>query len=379
MTTTPPTGPDHAVEALDQWLADHHRTTLAHAQDLLDIEVGLREILIARHHTSVHTATEALLDIDAGLHAITGQPSPSAPVPREVPPDTGAAPAVAGLHPALYALATQPAPERLRLGANGLVRDLQCALSLNRVLSLGDLLARSLVATLKILAGAAHPSKDHARDLNRDLDLDRARALALDLARDLVLDRALALDLVLDRALALDLDLDRARALARALALALDLARALARALALDLDLDRALDRVRALDLAPALDLALDLARDLTEIPRSLHAGQALSGAAGEILWLVLTLEVGTAGVVTAQAEGLLRDLRGADLSFAEASGLRREDLVGVRWSVTTRWPLAWADWAQANSVRLGSDEWVIRPGTAASSGDMVPAGLPAS
>ncbi|MEA2601153.1 MAG: hypothetical protein QOF89_2145 [Acidobacteriota bacterium] len=85
-------------------------------------------------------------------------------------------------------------------------------------------------------------TRAHTRDLDHDLDLDRAQHLdrALDRARDLAFD--LDRDLAIDRARALDLELDRALDLDRDRGRALDLERNRDRDRAFDLDLDRARD-----------------------------------------------------------------------------------------------------------------------------------------
>jgi len=101
------------------------------------------------------------------------------------------------------------------------------------------------------------------RDLDRNLDLSQAHALALDFARPLDLARALAPNLARasDLTLDLDLDLDLTRAYVRARVHACDLDLALARALTRDLDL--------AHHLACALDyeLAVKLKQLETKLP----------------------------------------------------------------------------------------------------------------
>ncbi|MFI6485039.1 NACHT domain-containing protein [Nonomuraea sp. NPDC050663] len=132
------------------------------------------------------------------------------------------------------------------------------------------LLALDLARTLGLAFARGTSASDFAlvmaRDLALDLDLDRARDLALVLARvldfALVLARARALDddrtLVRDRA-RMDLDRDLAHALDLARTLVRDLDPALDPARDPDLALARALDR--ALDRAEGLDLGLALAR----------------------------------------------------------------------------------------------------------------------
>ena len=137
------------------------------------------------------------------------------------------------------------------------------------------------------------------------------------------------------------------------LAGALDRDRDLARDLAhtITRDLDRALD--------PALDLARTLALDLTRPPagdlayaRAVRSVRWRRGAPGIVL-VVFTLEIEVAGVVVELAEKMLRDQRGADLSAAEADGLRLEDLQRMRWSPATRWPPAWGTGSGRTRFRL--------------------------
>ncbi|GAA5079779.1 hypothetical protein [Nocardia iowensis] len=71
---------DERNAAVDRWLAEQHHTAVAEIADALDIESGLREILIPVHHDNYLTEVAEALDVEAGLAAIV-----PAPV-RQLPP-----------------------------------------------------------------------------------------------------------------------------------------------------------------------------------------------------------------------------------------------------------------------------------------------------
>ncbi|MFJ6087964.1 hypothetical protein ACIQI8_42010 [Streptomyces sp. NPDC092369] len=320
----------HTGNSCDQAVTnriERHQQALESALDgVLDIEAGLREILIHSRHDSAVDRLGTLLGTEAGLAAILPPAASRLPAP-----DTGD-PASAEEIP----LALSPAG-RMTLRNNP------------------DVKAASLALTRAL-------TRDLNLDLSLDLALDLARALdrALDLHRDLNLARTIARDLGrdLDRALALagdlDLGLHVGRDLDHALNQALNHARTLSRALNHDhgLDLARDLDRALTLTLTPARDLNRDVVLQI----RAREVCRAIG-------W-VLRREPPV--LDTDSVHTLLDDFTNADLRTADLTGI---DLSGVHWSEhTTQWPPAVdIEDLKSHSAETppGSGTWIIRSGTA--------------
>lgn len=73
-----PSGP-----AIDQWLSERHQAMTNDLPAVLDLEAGLREVLLAADHGAVAADIAAALDLDAGLDAILPT------LPSISGPDTG--------------------------------------------------------------------------------------------------------------------------------------------------------------------------------------------------------------------------------------------------------------------------------------------------
>jgi hypothetical protein len=65
-------------------------------------------------------------------------------------------------------------------------------------------------------------------------------------------------------------------------------------------------------------------------------------------------------GAAAGELVGVVSDLTDADLTTGDLAGI---PLVGVRWSVGTRWPPHWAPLIRANSVVIAPGLYEIRPG----------------
>jgi hypothetical protein len=312
-------GRDHDADLLRTC----HRAHLDALDTVLDVEAGLRDVLLHSQHAAQRDALDAVLDVESGLAAITPATSPTAV------PD-------ARKH------SYPPASEQvMRLVSP------QERFTLRRD---ADVLTASRVLDLIL-------------DLDRSLD--RARNLVLDLARDIGLARDLGLDIDLALDHALDHALARANSLARDLALDHALAHALARALAFALALDRALARTRTRD-DLTLDLARDLARDLThDLARTRERTRGFVRQAivrtGNAICTVLGRDV---LLTEASVRPFLDDFTTADLRTAQLADI---DLTGVRWSETeTRWPEEVdidALKSRSNEIEPGSGVYVIRKG----------------
>jgi hypothetical protein len=334
MTGTPPDprpgSADHRLNALDDAL-------LAELTAHLDVEAGLRDVLLHAHSADSARTLGRLLDIEAGLAAIlpTRPQLPRLPAPR---PGSG--------HRSLPLLRTLSAPDRLVLrndlvlAVAALALELDLARAHTHDLDLGLASALALDRT-HALARALNHTRTLARDLAHDLD--RAHDLAHDLNETLA--QNLALDHTLAHNLSRDDNLARVRARARALDLALDLAHE--HACAIDLDLAhnlnlnlnhaRAFDdlnsaRSRAHDHAHALAQDLDIGynRDLTP----LLMRQAAVRISETVHRAVTAADVPE--LLVEGAAGAFDDFTDADLSNADLSNT---DLSGIRWTQATRWP----------------------------------------
>ncbi|WP_217140278.1 hypothetical protein [Streptomyces sp. AC627_RSS907] len=347
---------DYDSQAVSDRLARHQHNL----DDVLDIEAGLREILIHSRHDTAVDALGTVLNTEAGLAGILP------PTPQPQASDTS------GTHrhpPTRDFLPTLSPAERMALRGHRDVKAAQRALVLvlDLDLDLPHVLDRALDrarALDRTLARVRVRIRDRARALAHDLDLARTRDRDRDLARDLNLARDRARDLARDLPHALDLDLARERALdlARGLSLARvrrndglrDHARAriLADTHALVRDLDRILDLalIYFLDLARARDLTRDLFSEIrtNEVCRAiglaLHREPPVLDAAS-----VLTL---------------LDDFTHDDLRDTDLRGI---DLSGVHWSMRTQWsPVVDIEALKARSDETppGSGIWIVRSGT---------------
>lgn len=295
-------------DAVDQWLADQRCAMVNDLATTLDLEAGLREVMIPARYADLIADLHGVLDVEAGLSAIvSATPDDSSDAdPGESPPDPHLATGLHGLVRAIasasptsrLAMRTQPAPILIDALARAHDHADKLALILARARDRDLARARALARDRALARALAH-ARDRAHDLARDLDHDRDR------------DRPHAHDIARALAHALDLDLAHDRAHARALALVDDLVHARARARALA----RAHDRAHARALASALD----------ELHRALN------------------------------------NFTGADLREADLAGV---SLDGLRWSVTTQWPPGWAEQIKRDSVKVKPGIFEVRGST---------------
>ncbi|WP_411107180.1 hypothetical protein [Streptomyces sp. cmx-4-9] len=356
-------------DPVDQWFDRHGRALADALGDVLDVEAGLREVLVQSRHDEAEGRLEAVLDVEAGLGAIVlAAPPPSfAPSPS---PSTGREERGSAPHPRTAAqefLHSVSPADRLAARAHP------------EVTAAGRALDRAVELIRRPDGG--HAVLERAVDLARDLALDLSRA------RDLDFDIVLSLDPELGRGLrqALEstgplgeLGLPGAAELERDLAIAQDLN--LARARGLDTARARARDLTRVLDLARLLAVRLvgadsGPAEHADQADRADQADQAASDLAG-ILVGIRTEQVGRALALVLRREPppldedaaltFLHDFTAADLRAAELKGV---DLGGVHWSeYGTRWPAALdVDELRQRSVEApaGSHIWVVRWGGA--------------
>ncbi|MEV4334769.1 hypothetical protein AB0K02_30340 [Streptomyces sp. NPDC049597] len=325
---------------------------------VLDVEAGLREVLLQSRPAAVIDDLDAVLDVEAGLREVL----PTAPPAPKVQPQLRTAEAGSPSAEQLFPSVSNQA--RLQLRAHPAVtrayRTFERAISLAHALGFELDRARAFVSALDLARALARAlSVDSDLGLARDRSLSRDLVRALGLARRLVPGRPRSLALDLDRArdLALrvhrDLDLGLARGLARAGAL--DRARAFDLALALDSTHTVALAGAREPTPVPALDTARATADDLVST-RAEEVKQAIDSALGQAL----------PGLDVDLVDGFLNDFTTSDLRNADLGGI---DLVGVRWSMSgTQWPndVDIEDLkTRSEETPVGSGIWTVRSGTA--------------
>ncbi|MER8012379.1 hypothetical protein [Streptomyces sp. NPDC094149] len=359
-------------QATHHWLTQYQHTLTHALDDLLDVEAGLREILLHSHHDAAVDNLGTVLDAEAGLAAILPTPTP-APPSRTDAPD------------AEELLRTLSPAERIALRNHPDVK--AASQALKRAIDL----TRGL-----ILDPARNRNFAHAHAVALELNLALAGDLAQAIERDL--------DYALTHADALDLNLGLVRASARAGGLAQAIERDLNRALDHARDLDHALDlalarvRVRADDLALAIERdhadaldhdltrALARARDLASViehtraldvdhARDRDLGGVINGTRDVIIEIRIAEVERAVGLALRREPAaldenalyrLLDDFTTGDLRDVDLAGV---DLGGVHWSEhTTQWPPS----VDVEDLKTRSDEipsgtgiWIVRSGTA--------------
>lgn len=316
--------------------AGHQAAPAAIAAACLDVEAGLKEILLASKYTSLGRDVGAVLDVAAGLEgimsSINGQTSDyiRRPIPERSEPNAEATMGLTGsaVGDLLWSLDV-----RTRLAVRALPAFDAFAAAVH--CARADLHAHILAAR----TGDPERERADARALVRALvcAVDCARAVDRDLARDMgeALDCAREVDRSFAHtvAWATALVLGRGRALVKSLANLLDCLLDYARELACELVHDCPV----SIDLANALDRDIDRALDVAQ---ALDPADALSRAR--------------------------HDFTGADLRDVDLHGV---SLVGLRWSMATQWPSSeWKTQAMLDSVEVEPGTFVIRGGTTTAS-----------
>lgn len=318
----PLTPTDEAV--IDAWFARQHRDTGTDLAAMLELNLGLHDILLAGHHRDMGADLAGALDLATGLAAIVPRPTRNEPPPTQFDNFTHLLNWLSTAH-------TLRLTHRIRL--------------------------RLLAIDTEILHLASTLAHDRARALDRDRAADRDRVL------DLLHARARAIALALDRPRDLDRDINLNRTLTLTLGLATELDRGR------DPALDR--DRERALDLIGNRDRARDLAVTLCGTVMRLGVGDLVHVISDQTSVDTSWLNPATIGALEAvRLHELCTDFTGVDLREAQLSGV---DLVGVRWSSTTRWPPADVDWIVAASEPVGNGVFVIRDTTVNDGAVVVP------
>ncbi|GGR46139.1 hypothetical protein [Streptomyces netropsis] len=333
--------------AADRWLDQHQCSLLEDLNPVLDVEAGLREILLQSRHDTLVDDLDSVLDVGAGLAAIL----PSAtPAPDLQSPTSSAD---EDLVSAEFPLSVSP-QIRLTLRTNPdittALRAIDHARNFERVVGHAGQLARHLIC---ILESATDPqgaiALNSATALNSSFD--SAGRIFNDLARTLdgATDLTRRLGIAFDRA-----SFDRASAFNHACTVVRNLDGILGPASLYARDPDRAL----TLALASTIHLVryLDDARGLPLVYTLISkVRRIISEALGRELPVLDVESVAT----------FLNDFTTSDLRTTDLKGV---DLTGVRWSESgTHWPDAMDVEGlkkKSQETPAGSGVWVVRSGT---------------
>jgi hypothetical protein len=362
-------------QELDLWLAYQHHRLVIDVMSTLEVEAGLREVLIPTHHADLVTDLARCLDVEAGLASIV-------PTDADVTPSTE--PLTPNWQPADPEPVTATSPDHVNpdhVNPDHVNPDHVNPDHVNvehaepDTVLLKFLHAAASWTPSTRLAMRAHPVfaitgfHDRAQTLVQSLgsasDLANGLDHKLEHVLNRILDRVPDLPPDLDRALDRDLDrtLDPARDLGSYLDRALARTRALARNLGSELTRTRTRNRFPALDLDYTLDhvLNLDYAldRDLTQASNYAYLGiHDLAHYRVRVRALVRELDR-----VQSFADELVRTIRalvhfhcvlsdvtGVDLRSIDLTGI---PLQGLRWSVQTQWPPEIKDQIWRDSVQI--------------------------
>lgn len=340
----------HTEHDLDQWLATRLATLLDALDTALNLDTGLADAQLPGLQSVLTKSLDEVLDLDTGLRRIlpTQQATPpSAPKPPASPSNGTSTGTTLGKF--INDFRSLPVHVRLTARAWFPLRQLVTVRSFARL----TLLAHDI---------------EYTRDLNRahDLALDFGRNLAL--ARDLAYARDSNLDRTIDHIVALARDLTQAHDLDIAHSQAHDLdcelnqavlmthALTFARALALTYALDRgpAPDLDGDLHIAPDLDIDLDLARALAHhfalaLVSKLPPEPANRDRINFIHELIADVD---------SLEDAMTNMAGIDLTQMDLRGIQLE---GLRWTTTTRWPMAQVEQIRQNSVEVQPGIFEVR------------------
>jgi hypothetical protein len=338
-------------QGLDLWLAYQHHTLVIDVVGTLEVEAGLRELLIPTHHADLVADLTRCLDIKTGLASITPvaadvTPSTPLPLPNWQPTDpvhvNGAhAQPDAILLEFLHAAASWNPSTRLAMRTHPLFT----------IASVHD-----RVHALVLSLGCA---SDLANGLEGKLDgvlrciLDRVPGLSPDLAWALDRDLDHGLDHTRDLGSYLDRTLDHIRDLTRDLTR--DLGNELAHLRGLDhlapLDLNNALAHLLTLDhalghnCAQASNYARISTHNITHyLARIRSLIDDLDRTQSFASELTQTIQI------LIHFHGVLSNVTGVDLRNVNFTGI---PLQGLRWSVRTQWPPEIENHIRHDSVQI--------------------------
>ncbi|GGP61045.1 hypothetical protein [Streptomyces abikoensis] len=308
-------------EVVDQWL-DRHQRELADGLDgALDVEAGLREVLLQSRHDAAVDALGSVLDVEGGLAAIL----PAGRSDRET--------------------LTTPSPGRIDPVTRLALR------AVPRVVAAYEVFNDTYYRTHKLDADLMRICVE----ITQPAELPRWDALvivvdkALDLTRVLTDDLSPGFDRSDDRPS--EFNMPRIRAFGLSMGLVADLLRALGYV--------RRLADIGRVDMFVAHELADALRRSRALVPALVEL------RAGELRYVIgVALNTEPPLLDSTAVRAFLDDFTTSDLRSADLSGV---DLTGVRWSEAgTRWPpMVDIDDLKSRSEAEGDGIWVVRSGTA--------------
>jgi hypothetical protein len=368
-----------SAKAAASELAAGHAATRKAVSECLDVEAGLREVLLASEHDATRADVTAELQAESGLAAIMN---------RDAAHETGPAFIIQGHDQVAEVVQELPAADRLELRKHpSFPSSAAAVLSLSsRALAaeLGNLVILPYVRDIDRVLTAARDRAWHG-DLDRGADLDRAltyaRALGVALARILQQARDFAAGLpageerAFAQEIAVEIDSTRERTVTfvRKITLARDAVAGASDWLVSQELLDELVDQAKNCDPVRARSLAEELDQNLTsaidqaisrnpedwdeeedgddggsrspadpfrKLTEALHKTPA-SARPDAVIWLRETLD----------------NVRGADLRNADFTGV---PLDGLRWSSSTQWPDELVEKIKALSVPLPGEEGVF-------------------
>jgi hypothetical protein len=364
------------AEAIIGELSAEYAATRETVSACLDVQAGVREVLLASEHDATRGELVAGLQVESGLAAILQRDARAMPEePHQVASSRAGGPVA-------KVVLDLPAAERLGLRTHPSVDSFSLAesrlASRNLAADLGNLVVLEYLRDVwRILT--------RARDRAWHGDLERSGDLMQALTSAHALTDALAVILKQARDIAARLPVGQDRSSAQEIAREVDSVAEHAMTFVRDLVLAR--DAVLSARVSPVSEELFDAllaqshgcdparARSLAEdLDRKLNAaiGQALSGhPEGGSREAKLSLNAPSGALTAAlhrtpvkdRADALvwlrdaLDDFQGADLRDAD---LTRVPLKGVLWSDTTQWPDGWKEKIKQRSVPVPGSEGVF-------------------
>ncbi|MEV0029542.1 hypothetical protein [Nocardia sp. NPDC050793] len=352
--------------AVDRWLAEQHQALIEDVTASLDIEAGLREILIPVQHNAYVAKLREELDIEAGLAAIL---SPPPTEPRHDRTDAASKARGAGESRALSegkTPATAAAPGEVTAPGSRLDRDEEPDFS--EVVDLSE---------VGVWQPGSFPSwQSVSPDIRWVIRTLVYRGLndACDAARYLkekVLDEPLGLRLATSPTLdckSIILDFDKWLVIPEALKRVSKSQNAIAKTIPAQHSdeipsINKMLTHLE--DLADFADHVAKLARQVrnmvdTGTKATVPMPSSFAAERTTALWSHVSLLTRELANQVIRVRGAFNDFTGADLIDLE---IGTEELDGIRWSSQTRWPPHWQAEIELDSVPIGSDVYQVKKG----------------
>jgi hypothetical protein len=331
-----------------------HAAAVADLGTVLDVDGGVRDVLIIHRRARLDRATAEALDVDAGLRAVV----PPATDPR----GTGAPPSAPLAGAATSGRRGRSAGRDAPADDNDAVAAIISAMDPRTRLAVRSRPVLDALAATHGLAVVRWCARDLIDDLAADRDVDRAAERARE--RIGTLDHDQALNRVLDRPLGRLDDPEIAR----------EIERLRNTACAIDAALGRSRDPDLARDLANQFIRLLDAVAGQVRATARTQRTQLVAGVDPELtpgLHQALDHDLHadpSHGLAAAMRAAWRLDRARNDFTSADLRGveLTRYPLEGLLWSRATRWPSErWRGQALSDSTEIRPGLYELRPGTA--------------